>query len=151
MSNFKERPVSCFPQQKRKCTRLKYVCSGLTNQVLISLDLEVKKGKEHITADLARRAKDDVKYVLTDATSGVDTVPSKNQKTVNKSAPSRYRLAAHQYMVAKKKGLINEPRTRTRALQFKKVSQTNSTDSEATLDYLSDNAPPPRKRRRRQK
>ena len=54
-------------------------------------------------------------------------------------------------MVAKKKGLINEPRTRTRALQFKKVNQTNSTDSEATLDYMSDNAPPPRKRRRRQK
>ena len=100
---------------------------------------------------LARRAKDDVKYVLTDATSGEDMVPSKNQKTVNKSAPSRYRLAAHQYMVAKKKGLINEPRTRTRALQFKKVSQTNSTDSEATLDYMSDNDPPPRKRRRRQK
>ena len=99
----------------------------------------------------ARRAKDDVKYVLTDATSGEDTVPSKNQKTSNKSAPSVYRLAAHQYMIAKKKGLIDAPRTRTRALQFKKVSQTTSTDSEATLDYMSDNAPPPRKSRRRQK
>ena len=113
--------------------------------------LRGRKGERTNNNRLARRAKDDVKYVLTDATSGEDTVPSKNQKTVNKSAPSRYRLAAHQYMVAKKKGLINEPRTRTRALQFKKVSQTNSTDSEATLDYMSDNAPPPRKRRRRQK
>ena len=100
---------------------------------------------------LARKAKDNVKYVFTDATSGEDTIPSKEQKTSKKSAPSVYRLAAHQYMVAKKKGLIEEPRTRTRALQFTKVVQTNSTDSEATLDYMSDNAPPPRKRRRHQK
>ena len=100
---------------------------------------------------LAQRAKDNVKYVFTDATSGEDTIPSQKQKTSNKSAPSVYRLAAHQYMVAKKKGLIEEPRTRTRVLQFTKVAQTNSTDSKATLDYMSDNAPPPRKRRRRQK
>ena len=50
-------------------------------------------------------------------------------------------------MVAKKKGLIEEPRTRTRALQFPKMVQTTSTDSEATLDYMSDCAPPPRKRK----
>ena len=54
-------------------------------------------------------------------------------------------------MIAKRKGLIEEPRTRTRALQFPKTVQTTSTDSEATLDYMSDSAPPPRKRRRRQK
>ena len=89
---------------------------------------------------LARRAKDDVKYVFTDATSGEDTIPNEKPKTSNKSAPSEYRLAAHQYMVAKKKGLIEEPRTRTRALQFPKTVQTTSTDSEATLDYMSDSA-----------
>ena len=75
----------------------------------------------------------------------------KNQKPQTKSAPSGYRLAAHQYMVAKKNGLIEEPRTRTRALKFPKTVQTTSTDSEATLDYISDSAPPPRKCRRRQK
>ena len=54
-------------------------------------------------------------------------------------------------MVAKKKGLIEEPRTRTRALQFPKTVQTTSTNSEAILDYMSDRAPLPRKRRWHQK
>ena len=72
-----------------------------------------RKGERTYNNRLARRAKDDVKYVFTDATSGEDTIPHKEQKTSNKSAPSVYRLAAHQYMVAKKKGLIKEPRTRT--------------------------------------
>ena len=100
---------------------------------------------------LAQRAKDNVKYVFTDATSGEDTIPNEKPKTSNKSAPLGYRLAAHQYMVAKKKGLIEKPRTRTRALQFAKTAQTTSTDSEATLDYMSDNAPLPRKCRQHQK
>ena len=113
--------------------------------------LRGKKRKRSHNNRLAWRAKDDVKYVFTDATSGKDTTPSEKQKTSNKSAPSGYRLAAHKYMVAKKKGLIEEPRTRTRALQFTKVMQTNSTDSDATLEYMSDSAPPPRKRRRCQK
>ena len=82
---------------------------------------------------------------------GEDTIPNEKPKTSNKSLPSGYRLAAHQYMVAKKKGLIEEARTRTQALQFPKMVQTTSTDSEATLDYMSDSAPPPRKHRRWQK
>ena len=51
--------------------------------------------------ELARRAKDDVKFVFTDATSGEDTIPNEKPKTSNKSAPSGYRLAAHQYIIAK--------------------------------------------------
>ena len=98
-----------------------------------------------------RRAKDEVKYVFTDTTLGEDMKPDKKLETSDKSAPSGYRLAAHQYMVPKKQGLIAEPRTRTRALKFPKIVQTTSTDSEATLDYVSDSAPPPRKPRRRQK
>ena len=121
-----------FPPQKRKCARLECVYNELTSQVTTNLDLEVK-------------------YVFMDATSGEDTKPDKKPKTSDKSAPSGYRLAAHRYMVAKKKGLIEEPRTRTQALKFPKTVQTTSTDSEATLDYVSDSAPPPRKRRRRQK
>ena len=54
-------------------------------------------------------------------------------------------------MVAKKQGLIEGPRTRTQALKFPKTVQTTSTDSEATIDYMSDSAPPPRKCRRSQK
>ena len=89
-----------------------------------------------------RKAKDEVKYVFTDATSGEDMKPDEKPETSDKSAPSGYRLAAHRYMVAKKQGLIVGPRTRTRALKFPKTVQTTSTDSEATLDYVSDSAPP---------
>ena len=49
----------------------------------------------------------------TDTTSGEDTILNEKPKTSNKSAPSGYSLAAHRYMVAKKKGLIEEPRIRT--------------------------------------
>ena len=92
-----------------------------------------------------RKAKDDVKYVFIDATLGEDMKLDEKPETSDKSTPSGYRLAAHQYMVAKKQGLIVGPRTRTRALKFPKTVQTTSTDSEATLDYVSDSAPLPRK------
>ena len=98
-----------------------------------------------------RKAKDRVKYVFMDATSGEDTKPNVMASTSDKSSPSGYRLAAHQYMVAKKQGLIEGPRTRTRALKITKPSQVTSTDSEATVDYMSDNAPPPRKCRHQQR
>ena len=48
-----------------------------------------------------------------DATLGEDTKLDEKPETSDKSAPSGYRLAAHQYMVAKKQGLIVGPRTRT--------------------------------------
>ena len=86
-----------------------------------------------------------------DATSGEDTKPEARASTSDKSSPSGYRLAAHQYMVARKQGLIDGPRTRTQALKITKASQAISTDSEATIDYMSDNAPPPRKHRHRHK
>ena len=86
-----------------------------------------------------------------DATSGEDTKPDEKSGTSDKSAPSGYRLAAHQYMVAKKQSLIEGPRTRTRALKFPKTRQATSTDSEATIDYMSDSAPLPRKCRHLQK
>ena len=85
--------------------------------------------------------------MFTDTTSGEDTKSDARASTSNKNAPSSYRLAAHQYMVAKNQGLIAGPSTRTRALKITKVSQAASTDSEVTVDYMSDSAPPPRKRR----
>ena len=59
------------------------------------------------------KAKDEVKYVFTDAPLGEDTKSDEKPGTSDKSAPSGYRLAAHPYMVAKKQGLIEGPRTRT--------------------------------------
>ena len=98
-----------------------------------------------------RKAKDEVKYVFMDTTLGEDTKPDEKPGTSDKNAPSGYRLAAHRYMVVKKQGLIEGPRTRTQALKFPKTVQTTSTGSEAILDYMSDSAPPPRKCRRHQK
>ena len=98
-----------------------------------------------------RKAAEEAKYVLTDATSGEDIKSDEKLGNSNKSTPSSYRLAAHRYMVAKKQGLIEEPKTRTHGLKFTKPMQATSTDSEATVEYLSDSAPPPRKHRKCQK
>ena len=76
-----------------------------------------------------------------DATSGQETVPVPQTSQPDKSSPSGYQLAAHQYIVAKKQGLIQGPRTRTLALKIEKKSQSSSTDSEATIDYEKE---PPR-------
>ena len=81
---------------------------------------------------------------------GEDNKPDEKPGTSDKSAPSGYRLAAHWYMVDRKQGLIEGPRTRTRAIKFPKAVQTTSTDSEATIDYRSDSALLPRKCRRHQ-
>ena len=75
--------------------------------------------------------------MFTDATSG-------EESKTEKCAPSGYRLAAHRYVVAKKKGLIEEPRTRTLPLKITKTSQETSGDSETTY-YLSDSVKSPRK------
>ena len=82
---------------------------------------------------------------------GEDAQPDKKPGTSDKSAPSGYRLTAHRYMVARKQGLIEGPKTRTRAIKFPKTVQNTSSDSEVTIDYRSDSAPPPRKCRKRQK
>ena len=80
-----------------------------------------------------------------DTTSGEESKTEKSVNISDKSAPSGYRLAAHRYMVAKRKGLIEGPRTRTQALKITKTSQETSGDSETTINYLSDSVPPPRK------
>ena len=81
-----------------------------------------------------------MKYVFTDATPGEDVKPEPRADPSDKSSPSGYRLAAHHYMVAKKQGLIEGPRTRTRALKIAKLKQFSSTNSEATVDYDPDSA-----------
>ena len=117
--------------------------------MITNFDLEVGKDRDRKATD--QYAEQKIKYVFIDTTLGEDTKPDEKPGTSDKSAPSGYRLAAHRYMVAKKQGLIEGPRTRTRALKFPKTVQTTSTDSEATIYYVSDSAPPPRKHRQSQK
>ena len=61
----------------------------------------------------SHKTKDAVKCVFMDTTSGEDTVPMLQTFQADKSSPSGYQLAAHQYIAAKKQGLIQGPRTRT--------------------------------------
>ena len=93
----------------------------------------------------SHKAKDSVNYVFTDATSGEDAKSEPQTEAIDKSSPSGYRLAAHHYMVARKQGLIQEPRTRTCALKIEKTKQISSTDSEATVDYEPDSTTVTRK------
>ena len=99
-----------------------------------------KRQREHDNGRPSRKAKNSVKYVFTDATSGENAKTEPNPDLSDKSAPSGYRLAAHHYMVARKQGLIEGPRTRTRALKIAKIKQLLCTDSEATVDYGPDTA-----------
>ena len=134
-----------FPPTEEDMCKAK-VCLQHIDQV--SSDLPQLRGRKRQRSQGSQptcKAKDSVKYVFTDTTSGEDTKPDASASTSDKSAPSSYRLAAHRYMVAKKQGLIAGSSTRTRALKITKASQAASTDSEATVDYMSDNAPPPRK------
>ena len=97
-----------------------------------------KRQREHGNSSPTRRAKDSVKYVFMDATSREDVKTEPCLDPSNKSTPSGYRLAAHDYMVAKKQGLIKGPRIRTCPLKIAKIKQFSSTDSEATVDYDPD-------------
>ena len=124
----------------------------MTSQTLFCHVSEEGKERESDDGRPNRRAKDSVKYVFMDATSSEDVQTECNQDLKDKSAPSGYRLAAHRYMVARKQGLTEGPRTRTCTLKIAKVKQFSSTDSEATVDYKPDTVTisrkcKPRKRR----
>ena len=67
------------------------------------------------------KARDLVKYVFMDAKSGEDAKTESQKEATDKSSPSGYRLAAHHYMVARKQGLIQGPRTRTHDLKMEKT------------------------------
>ena len=58
-----------------------------------------------------------------------------NQPVPSKQEPSRYRLAAHKYMLARKSGLITGPTVRTRAITIVKTDKNgnSSSDSDATI------------------
>ena len=58
-----------------------------------------------------------------------------NQSVPSKREPSRYRLAAHKYMLARKSGLITGPTVRTCAITTVKTDKNDnsSSDSDATI------------------
>ena len=88
--------------------------------------------------------------MFSDATSGEETVLKQKVHKKDNRQHSGYRLAAHKYMVAKKHGLIEGPKVRTRALKFTKKNKSSSEDSDATIDYEHEEKPPTKKRKRGQ-
>ena len=136
-----------FPPPEEEMCKAKVCLQTVDRKKVVLPRLRGRKRQKPSDNCPARKAKNSVKYVFTDATAGEDSKTEKSANILDRSAPSGYRLAAHKYMVAKKKGLIEGPRTRTRALKITKKSQETSGDSEETIDYLSDSAPPPKKRK----
>ena len=95
-----------------------------------------------------RIAKQGVNYKIAELTSEEEILSdSDKMNKPAKSAPSGYRLATHRYMLAKHKGLIQGPTTRTKALKIDGSKKDNSAESDATIEYTDE--PKPRKRKRK--
>ena len=63
---------------------------------------------------------------------------------VTKREPSHYRLAAHKYMLARKKGILSGPRVRTHASVVPKKEEPNPADSDSDATVILDtNDKPP--------
>ena len=58
---------------------------------------------------------------------------------VTKREPSHYRLAAHKYMLARKRGILPGPRVRTRASVVPKKDKPDPTDSDSDATVILDN------------
>ena len=58
---------------------------------------------------------------------------------VTKREPSHYRLAAHKYMLARKRGILSGPRVRTHASVVLKKDEPNPTDSDSDATVILDN------------
>ena len=56
-----------------------------------------------------------------------------------KREPSHYRLAAHKYMLARKRGILSGPRVRTRASVVPKKDEPNPIDSDSDATVILDN------------
>ena len=64
-----------------------------------------------------------INYELKDTTTKEEDPSQSESEKMNlpaKSAPSGYRLASHKYMLAKRRGLIQDPAVRTKALKIPK-------------------------------
>ena len=134
-----------FPPSKEEMCKAK-VCLERVDREQDNLPwLRGRKRSQSQGNQPVRKAKSGAKYVFTDAMSGEESVSDPKVLKSDKSSPSGYRLATHRYMVAKKQGLIEGPRTRTRALKITKTKDVSSDDSDATVDYETEETPPVRK------
>ena len=111
-----------IPHTKEEMCKVKVCLKRIDQSDIVLPHLRGRKRKrESDNGGPTHRAKDSVKYVFMDATSSEDVKTECNQDLKDKSAPSGYRLAAHRYMVARKQGLTEGPRTRTCTLKIAKV------------------------------
>ena len=89
-----------------------------------------------------RHANQTVSYVdLFRDNSSDDTegeIVTKPVGAVNKRKPSHYRLAAHKYMLARKKGILSGPRVCTRASVVPKKDKSIPTDSDSDATVILD-------------
>ena len=117
-----------------------------------SYDLRTKdtpKGNKTPSTTRSRRSvSQNVSYInLFQDSSSDDTTSEATVQPLGaaiKREPSHYRLAAHKYMLASRRGIITGPKVRTRASTFpKQEAPTNeNTDSDATV-IVEDNIKPP--------
>ena len=123
------------------------------NVMLERRDFNLRDRPEGSTVGLKRpprMAKRSINYKIVELTSEEELLSdSDRMNKPAKSAPSGYRLATHRYMIAKRKGLIQGPTTRTKALKIDNNKKDNSADSDATIEYIDEPKPPKRKRRSR--
>ena len=121
------------------------------NVVLERLDFNLRDRTEVIIPGMKRpprMAKRSINYKIADLTSEEEILSdSDKMNKPAKSAPSGYRLTTHRYMLAKCKGLIKGPTTRTKALKIEDSKKDNNADSDATIEYTEE--PKPQKRKRR--
>ena len=121
------------------------------NVVLEKCDFNLRDRPEGSSVGVKRplrMAKRSINYKIAELTSEEELLSdSDRMNKPAKSAPSGYRLATHRYMIAKRKGLIQGPKTRTKALKIDKSEKDNSADSDATIEYIDEPEPPKKKRR----
>ena len=108
-----------------------------------------KRKKATSTTRSRQSVSQNVSYVNMFQDSSSDDTPSdatitKPLGAAIKREPSQYRLAAHRYMLASRRGIITGPKVRTRASTTpkQKVPTNEDTDSDMTV-ILEDNIKPP--------
>ena len=99
--------------------------------------------KATFTMRSRRPATQNISYVnlfhdsSSDDTSGEGMVQPVGAAT--KTKPSHYRLAAHKYMLARKRGILSGPRVRTRASVVPKKDEPDLIDSDSDATVILDN------------
>ena len=87
-----------------------------------------------------RSTSQNISYV--DLSSSEDTASESTVQPVGaatKREPSHYRLAAHKYMLARRKGILSGPRVHTRASVIPKKDEPDPVDSDSDATVILDN------------